>query len=71
MELVTAGVFVGLVVSLAAGGLVSGILVNVSPREPAVYAGVTLLLVVVAAVANYVPARRVANLDPMGVLRRE
>jgi putative ABC transport system permease protein len=71
MGLVTVGVFVGLAASLAGAGLVSGILVDVDPRDPAVYAGVTALLLAVAALANYVPARRAARLDPMEALRGE
>jgi predicted permease len=71
MLLVAGGVVAGLVASVAAAGVVAGILVNVSPREPAVYAGVTLLVVLVAGLANYVPARRAAHLDPMAVLRGE
>ena len=71
MGLVSAGVALGLLISLSAAGLVSGILVDVSPREPSVYLGVTVLLVLVAAAANYLPARRAAHLDPMSVLRRE
>ena len=71
MRLVVAGVVVGLLLSLAGAGQVSGILVGVNATEPIVYVGVTLLLVVVAAVANYLPARRAAALDPMSALRRE
>jgi ABC-type antimicrobial peptide transport system permease subunit len=71
MVLVAGGVVAGLVASLAAAGVISGILVDVSPREPIVYAGVTLLVVLVAGMANFVPARRAAHLDPMAVLRRE
>jgi len=45
--------------------------VEVSPREPAVYVAVTALLLVVAALANFVPARRASRLDPMVALRGE
>ena len=71
VPLLMAGMVIGLLISLSAAGLVSGILVDVSPREPSVYLGVTVLLVLVAAAANYLPARRAAHLDPMSVLRRE
>lgn len=71
MVLVAGGVGAGLVASLAAAGVISGILVEVSPREPMVYAAVTLLVVLVAGLANFLPARRAAHLDPMAVLRRE
>jgi len=71
MVLVGVGVFVGLVASAAAGRLVGGILVEVRPFEPLVYASVTFLLLLVAALANLVPARRASRLDPMVALRGE
>ncbi len=71
MGIVGAGVLVGLAGAwLAARGL-STVLVGVSATDPAVYVGVTALLLSVAALANAVPARRAARLDPMGVLRGE
>ena len=71
LRVVAAGALVGLLAALALGGVVSGLLVQVSPTEPVVYAVVTLLLVTVALAANYLPARRAAATDPMGALRGE
>jgi predicted permease len=71
MKLVLAGAGLGLAVSFAVAGLVSGILVSVNARDPWVYVGVTLLLLAVAAAANYLPARRAAALEPMKILRGE
>lgn len=71
MVRVAIGAALGLVASLAGASLVSRILVGVDATEPRVYAAVTLLLASVAALASYLPARRVARLDPAGVLRRE
>ena len=68
MLLVAMGVVGGLVISLAGARLVAGILVGVEATDPVVYAGVTLLLVVVSGVANYLPARRAATLDPARAL---
>ena len=52
MLLVAMGVVGGLLISLAGARLVAGILVGVEATDPVVYAGVTLLLVVVSGVAN-------------------
>jgi predicted permease len=71
MALVGLGVGMGLVVSFAGAGLVSGILVGVDATEPLVYLGVTAVLVGVAALANYLPARRAAAMNPMRALRGE
>jgi ABC-type antimicrobial peptide transport system permease subunit len=68
---VAVGAVVGLLAALAMGGVVSGLLLEVSPTEPVVYVAVTLLLVAVASAANYLPARRAAATDPMGALRGE
>jgi predicted permease len=71
MALVLMGVVLGLLISFAGSGAVSGILVGVDSTEPIVYVIVTTLLIVVAAVANYLPARRAASIDPMNALRGE
>jgi ABC-type antimicrobial peptide transport system permease subunit len=71
LVVVGVGAAVGLVAALGMARLVAGLLVEVSATEPAVYVFVTLLLVVVAAAANYVPAHRAAATDPMMALRSE
>jgi predicted permease len=71
ISLVALGAGVGLALSVAGAGLVSGILVGVSSTNPAVYAGMTALVLAVAALANYIPARRAARLDPVKALRGE
>ncbi len=69
--IVLVGVVIGLMGALVGAKLVSGILVGVSARNPAVYKGVTVLLLFVAVVANYLPARRAAALEPAGGLWEE
>lgn len=65
---------VGLVCGLAGAFLVSRVvatlLFGVSATDPLVFAGVPMLLLVVAAVASYVPARRAVGIDPVGALRQ-
>lgn len=71
MGLVALGALVGLVLARAGAGIVAGVLVGVSPTTPSVYLTVTALVLGVAALANYLPARRAARLDPMQTLRGE
>lgn len=71
MAVVGIGVAIGLVAVLAMSGLMASILAEVRPIEPLVYLGVVAILVAVAALANWLPARRAAALDPMLVLRSE
>jgi putative ABC transport system permease protein len=67
--------FIGLVVGLVSAGLLSryieSLLFQVQPTDPIVYAGVAVLLLLVALLASYLPARRAAKIDPMVALRTE
>jgi len=66
-----AGAAVGLVATLALGQLLTGLLYGVSPSDPLTLAAVPMLLIAVALVASWVPARRALGVDPMRVLREE
>ena len=65
------GVVIGLVGGLVVARLLSGVLVEVSPGDPLILAGVALLLALVALAANYIPARRATKIDPIEALRTE
>ena len=65
------GIAAGLLGALYASRAAGAFLLDVSPWDPATFAAVTLLLLLVAAAANYLPARRAARLDPMRALRED
>jgi predicted permease len=71
MRPVGAGVALGFCGAVALTRLMKTLLYEVSPTDPAVLAGVTLLLVLVAAAAGLLPARRAARIDPVTALRDE
>jgi predicted permease len=65
------GIAAGLAASLAGGRLISSLLYDVAPHDPAVFAVTTALLVTVALAACWLPARRAASVDPLVALRAE
>ncbi len=71
LRLVALGVGLGFGVALGVMRFVSKLLYGVSPVDPLSLGGAALLLIAVAAVACWLPARRAAKVDPMVALRAE
>jgi ABC-type antimicrobial peptide transport system permease subunit len=71
ISVIAAGIGVGLLVTIAAARVMKNLLVGVAPFDPITYAGVSLLLAVVAVAACYVPVRRAMGVDPVLALRYE
>jgi putative ABC transport system permease protein len=69
--LVSIGVAIGLAISLGVSRLFTSVLFQVKPTDPLTFVAVTLVLIAVALVASYIPARRATRVDPMVALRHE
>ena len=67
--LVLVGVSVGLAGALASGRWIAALLFGVTPADPATFATAVFTLVLTAACATYLPARRAASVDPSETLR--
>jgi ABC-type antimicrobial peptide transport system permease subunit len=65
------GAAAGLMGGLMISHLIAGLLYAVRPTDPATFAGVAFILIAVALLASYVPARRAMRVDPIVALRSE
>ena len=65
------GVGAGLVMAFFASKVVSGFVIGVSPRDPAIFLSIPFILAAVMVAACWVPARRAARIDPTIALRQE
>jgi len=71
MKLVLIGVVVGLIAAFALTRVMSTLLFGITATDPATFTLISLLLVFVAALASYIPARRATKVDPIIALRYE
>lgn len=71
LSLAIAGAAVGLVGALIVSHLMAGLLYGVRPTDLLTFAGVAILLISVALLACYIPARRAMRVDPLVALRYE
>ncbi|HWN97777.1 MAG TPA: FtsX-like permease family protein, partial [Blastocatellia bacterium] len=71
MVVVVAGLAIGLVAAIATLRLVKSMLFGLAPTDPVSISVAVVLMIMVAALAGYLPARRAARVDPMVALRYE
>jgi putative ABC transport system permease protein len=71
LALASVGVVIGVAAAWALTRLMATMLFETPATDPATFALIALLLVAVALLACWIPARRAAKVDPMVALRRE
>jgi predicted permease len=71
LRLAVLGIGCGLLAALAAGRLTRSLVVDISPTDPRMLAGVTFVMLAVACLAAFLPARRASGVDPIIVLRED
>jgi predicted permease len=71
MKLAVIGVAIGLAGALALTRLITTMLFDVTPFDPTSYAVTAIVLLAIAAIACYLPARRAMNVDPLVAIRTE
>jgi ABC-type antimicrobial peptide transport system permease subunit len=67
--LAIAGIAAGTLAAFAVTRVLSGLLYDVTPTDPLTFASAAALLVAVAALACYIPARQASRVDPVSILR--
>jgi predicted permease len=71
LRVVAPGIALGLAAALAFTRVLRSLLYEVSPSDPLTLAGTSAVLLAVAVLASWLPARRASRVDPLGALRAE
>jgi predicted permease len=71
LRVVVVGLALGLLIAIPATRLLRGLLYQVGPNDPIVFAGIGSLLAAVAVIASYLPARRGTQVDPVVTLKAD
>jgi ABC-type antimicrobial peptide transport system permease subunit len=71
MMMTLIGIAIGLAGAFALSRVIVGLLYGVSARDPLTFAGVSIVLLIVALLACLIPARRATRVDPIIALRTE
>ena len=71
MTSAVAGLLLGVIGAVASERVMASFLFNVRPMDPLAFSGAAVLLLFVALVAGYVPARRATRVDPLLALRAQ
>ena len=66
-----AGLAIGLAAALAGSRVIESLLYGISPRDPGVFATMSVTLLAIALLACWLPARRAAHLNPLDALRMD
>ena len=71
LVIAVAGIALGIALALPSMRLLTALLYQVKPGDPVVLGALALLLLAVALLAGYLPARRATRVDPLKTLRTE
>jgi putative ABC transport system permease protein len=71
LKLALLGIGVGIVLAVGVTRLIATFLFGVKPTDPLTYSAVAAVLIAIALLASYIPARRATKVDPMAALRYE
>jgi ABC-type antimicrobial peptide transport system permease subunit len=71
IRLASLGVALGAIGAIGLTRLLSGLLFDVTPTDPLAFAGAIAVVLIVAGLASYLPARKAAALSPMRALRTQ